>query len=143
MSPGNPGQAGPRVPVIRHFIACERIDRTPDGKHCSLINVVHAIRPAAGDTYPLLRPLLCFFVQMTDGQGRHSFQLEMVFLDSQLGETTIHTTPPVSLDLGQDPVAVQVWPVRLRNLPFQRPGLYEFRLFCDGKEVAREPILLR
>jgi hypothetical protein len=31
----------------------------------------------------------------------------------------------------------------LRNLLFPHPGLYEFRLLCDGREIAREAIRLR
>jgi hypothetical protein len=127
--------------VVRHFIACERIERSPDRRQCSLVNVIHAIQPLPGAPFPRIHPELCLFVQMTDGQGTHSFQLQLVFLDED--ETVIHTTPPVERDLGPDPLVVHGWPLTLRNVPFPRPGVYEFRLMCDGQEVAREAIRLR
>ena len=42
-----------------------------------------------------------------------------------------------------DPLVVHGWSIRLRNLPFARPDLYEFRLVCDGEVLAREPVRLR
>jgi hypothetical protein len=130
-----------RIPVVRHFIACERIERSPDGRHCSLVNVIHAIRPLPGAPYPRVHPALSLYVLLTDGQGRHSFQVQLVILEEE--ETVIHTTPPIERDLGPDPLAVHGWPLTLRNVPFPRPGVYEFRLLCDGSEIAREPIRLR
>jgi hypothetical protein len=141
MDPGGAKRPGSRIPVVRHFIACERIERSPDRRQCSLVNVIHAIQPLPGAPYPRIHPELCLFVQMTDGQGRHSFQLQLVFLDED--ETVIHTTPPIERDLGPDPLVIHGWPLTLRNVPFPRPGVYEFRLMCDGREIAREPIRLR
>ena len=42
-----------------------------------------------------------------------------------------------------DNYVVHVYPFRLKNVRFQREGLYEFRLLCDGQVIARETILLR
>src|SRR5262249_34239382 len=139
MSPGNTNQPGCRIPVVRHLIACERIERSPDRRQYSLVNVIHAIRSLPGAPYSRIHPELCLFLMMTDGQGRHSFQVQLVFLDD---ETVIHTTPPIERDLGPDPLVVHGWPLTLRNVPFPRPGVYEFRLMSDGREIAREPIRL-
>lgn len=129
-----------RVPVVRHFIACERIDTSADGAQFSLVNVIHAIRPLPGAAYPRIHPQLCLFAQMTDGRGSHSLHLQLVFLDD---ERSTYTSKPVILDLGNDPLVVHGWPMRLRNLFFERAGLYEFRLMCSGQVIAREPIVLR
>jgi hypothetical protein len=141
MSPSEPTGSGLRAPVIRHFIACERVEVSEDGKQCSLVNLIHAIRPSPGAEYPLIHPELCLFVQLTDGRGAHAFQVQLVLLEEE--ETTIRTTGFILRDLGQDPLAVYGWPLRLQNVVFPRPGLYEFRLLCDGRETARQPILLR
>jgi hypothetical protein len=132
-----------RKPVVRHFIACERVEWSPDGRHYSLRNLISAIRPLPGTTYPRIHPELYLFAVLTDGQGRLPFSVQLVTWDQQGQEQSIYTSPSVILDLGQDPLAVHGWPIRLRNLPFDRPGLYEFRLRCDGEIMAREPILLR
>jgi hypothetical protein len=141
MNPNNAAQAGSRIPVVRHLIACERIERSADKRQYSLVNVIHAIRPSPGAPYPRIHPELCLFVQLTDGRGKHTFQLQLVLLDED--ETVLHTTPPVERDLGPDPLVVHGWPLTLRNILFPRPGVYEFRLLCDGREIARESIRLR
>ena len=140
MSPDKPTGPSSHFPVVRHFIACERIQRSPDGRQYSLLNLVHVIRPSEGAEYPYRRDELCFFVQMTDGRGTNSFQLQLVILEDE--ETTNRTTPGIARDLGPNPIAVHGWSLTLRNILFPRAGLYEFRLLCNGHEIAREPILL-
>src|SRR5207245_1427634 len=98
----------------------ERIERSPDRRQYSLVKVIHAIQPLPGAPYPRIHPQMCLFVMMTDGQGVHSFQLQLVFLDD--GETVIHTTPSIPRDFGLDPLAVHGWPIRLTNVPFPQPG---------------------
>jgi hypothetical protein len=114
---------GSLCPVVRHFIACGRIDVV--GQQCSLVNLIHAIEPLPGAAYPHI----------------HSFQVQLVLLEAD--ETLVYTSPAFSRDLGGDPLAVHGQRITLRNLLFPRASLYEFRLFCDGVEIAREPILLR
>jgi hypothetical protein len=112
----------------------------PGGAQYSLVNVIYAIKPLPGLSYPRIHPELWLFVQMTDGRGSHSFRIELIFLDDQ---RSTYTSGPVTLDLGDDPLIVHGWPIRLKNLLLQRPGLYEFHLLCDGQVIAREPIVLR
>jgi hypothetical protein len=132
-----------RRPVVRHFIACERVERSQDRRHFTLHRLIHAIRPLPGATYPRIHPELSLFAMMTDGQGRLPFTVQIVMWDDPLVERVIYTTATVTLDLGQDPLFVHGWPIRLRNLPFARPDVYEFRLVCDGEVLAREPVRLR
>jgi hypothetical protein len=79
MFPDSAQRLGSRVPVVRHFIACERIDRSPDRRQYSLVNVIHAIRPLPGASYPRIYSELVLFLMMTDGQGRHSFSCNSCF----------------------------------------------------------------
>jgi hypothetical protein len=141
MSPGQSAESSFRIPVVRHFIACERIEHSPGSRNVGLYNLIHAIRPASDAIYPLIRRNLCLYVLLTDGSGRLPFQVRLMFIEEE--ETEIYTTPPLSRDLGSNPLAVMGWPLVLRNVPFPQPGLYEFRLLCAGQEIAREPIVLR
>ncbi len=56
-----------RKPVVRHFIACERIEQSQDGRQYSLINTVHALKLLPGAAYPQILPEIALFVQMSDG----------------------------------------------------------------------------
>ena len=125
--------------MVRHFIACDDIDSASTGKY-SLHNVIYAVRLLPGAAYPQIHPMICLFVHMTNGRGSHSFQIELVFADD---EQSTYISDLVTMNLGDDPLAVYGWPIRLRNLLFPHPGSYEFRLLCDGQVIAREPILLR
>lgn len=129
-----------RIPVIRHFIACERIDTKAGSGQYSLINIIHAIKPLPATGYPRIQPLLGLFAHLTDGRGSHPFQIQQVSADY---EQSTYTSAPVILDLGKDPLIVHGWPIRLKNVFFPHAGLYEFRLLCDGQVIAREAIVLR
>jgi hypothetical protein len=79
---------------------------------------------------------------MTDGQGTHEFGVELVYWDGGTQRST-WTSHRVKLDLGQDPLIVHGWPIRLRNIPFAHPGDYDFVLWCDAEVIARETIHVR
>jgi hypothetical protein len=130
-----------RIPVVRHFVACERIDTSADRKQYSLVDVIHVIKPLpdAQPAYPRIHPSLWLFVQMSDGRGSHTFRIQLVFD----GDKSTYASSPVILDLGNDPLTVHGWPIHLKNLLFQRPGLYEFLLLCDEQVIATESIVLR
>jgi len=131
-----------RKPVVRHFLVCERLDISPDGRHVSLVNVIYAIRPVVGvpHAYPRVHPELWVFAQMSDAHGVFNLSVELVRSDD---EESIFRTPPVRLNFGSDPLAVRGWSKQMLNIPFHQPGLYEFGLLCDEQIIAREPILLK
>jgi hypothetical protein len=143
MADGNFQQSIFRMPVVRHFIACERIETAAGGSRYTLANVIHAIKPVPEAVYPCIHPQLSLFVQMTDGRGKLSFRVQLIFLDVLDEEKSTHTSAPVILDLGNDPLIVHGWPIRLKNVLFERPGLYEFRLLCGAHVIAREAMVLR
>jgi hypothetical protein len=74
-----------RIPAVRHFIACERIETALGSpqKEYSLHNVIHAIRLWGRRIYPHIHPLLSLFAQMTNGRGSHSFQIQKIHLDDE------------------------------------------------------------
>jgi hypothetical protein len=129
-------------PVARHFVACERIDRSQDGAHTTLTNIVHVIRPLPGHGYPRIHPELAAFAMLTNGRGTHTITVELV---TGVGPTArrVHQAQSVTIDLGDDPLTVHGFPIRLRTLPFPHPGQYELVLICDGEPIAHELIELR
>jgi hypothetical protein len=106
------------------------------------MNVFHAVHPQQGADYPCIRPEMCLFIMMTEGTGTHDFRVEVVTWEDD-EETSIWLTRQATMELGQDPLHVFGWLFWLHELVFPHPGLYEFRLLCDGQIVAREPIRLR
>jgi hypothetical protein len=140
MSNSDSPQTDFRIPVVRHFIACEKVEKSNDGTLRSLINLIDVIEFAPGKSWPHILPQLCLFARLTDGRGKHSFQIQMV---SYPDAESTRTTKSVMMDFEDDPLEIRRCVFRLNNVEFRGPGLYEFRLMCNGREIARESILLR
>ena len=130
-----------QIPIVRHFIACEQLQISPEGRY-SLFNLIHAIHPIEGATYPRIHPEIVLFALLTDGNGEHEFYVEVIYWSDGEQQST-WKTKIVKLDLGNNPLHVHGWPIRLKNVLFSQPGQYDFVLWCDGSEIARETILLR
>ena len=132
-----------RLPSVRHFIACRAVITDPNRHVYSLEEIIYLIRPAPGESFPLLLPEMYLFAILSDARGTHEFWVQVLTWDAAGEEIAVWKTITVRHALGQDPLTVFGWPIRLRNLRFEHPGLYEFRLWCDGTPIASEPILLR
>lgn len=130
------------IPEVRHFLACEDITAVPGALRFTLVNVFQVLKPQPGDTFPLEQPQTCLYTVLANGRGTHTFAVELVFGVGP-NEVTIGTSPGLQRDLGQDPLVVHGFPLRLPSIRFDRPGQYEFRLLCDGQLIARELIEVR
>jgi hypothetical protein len=124
------------IPEVRHFLVCEDVTPSADGRHHTLTNVFQVIVPRAGDRFPLLRPRTWLYAILTNGRGAHTFALELV-RGVGPAETAIVRSGTVTRDMGQDPLVIHGLPLSLANLVFTRPGQYEFRLLCDERVIAR------
>ena len=109
----------------------------------TLHNVINSFILREGALFPHYQPEIALYAVFTDGRGRHTIHVELVTWDESGQEETLFQTRSVVVELGSDPLAVRGWPVRLRDLRFPRPGLYEFRLCSADEILAREPILWR
>lgn len=106
------------------LIADSAIKEERTGK-ISLIGIFEQIR---APEFPVLHATLSVYVKMTDAQGAYNIVLELVRLDDavRIGEArgVLHA---------RDRMAASELVFRLQNLVFEVEGLYEFRLFSDGR----------
>lgn len=118
--------ASVQPPVVRYFIACTgvRCDTAIQPNRYTIENPFYALRPPPGVGYPFRAEELWLFCQFSDATGRHPFQVDL----SWDVETYVQQLHAFNVDFGTDRLAVQNFAVRLRNVPFLRPGVYEFRL---------------
>jgi hypothetical protein len=98
--------------------------------------------PPAGAASPHRHPQIHLFALLTDGIGQIPLVLQIVVWEGA-EERSIYTSEEVIIDFGTDPLKLPVWRIRLRNVPFEHPGLYEFYLLYRGEIIAHEPLLLR
>jgi hypothetical protein len=127
--------------MVWHFVACREIAHDADGS-VTLRQLVHAILPAPGESYPCIRERLALYALLTNGRGRHEIALEPTRFERGQ-EISVLKTGARTVDLGSDPLAVIGMPMPLRNVIFQEAGQYTFHLICDGKAIAEEKLLLK
>jgi hypothetical protein len=130
-------------PRARHFIPCHAV-LTDSNRHAySLQGVIYLVQPAAGDSFPILLSELALFAVLSNGHGDYELFVQIVTWDPTGTEVEVWQTSKVNLDLGKDPLTVHGWPIRLRKIVFENPGLYEFRLICDGAILTQTEVLVR
>jgi hypothetical protein len=133
MSNGKASGEGGRVPQVRYFIPCDRVERRHGGDAYSLTRVRHEIPNPVGSPFPRLYAELWFYLQLTDGTGSHALQIQQVCLRDQ---ERIFRWPSFTVDMGTDPTAVHEWPLRLSQVVFWEPGQCEFLLYCGNRQFA-------
>lgn len=130
------------VPVAWHFIPCLGIETSPNSRHVTVRELVHTIRPLGHEGYPCIRDAITLFAVLTNGRGSHRFTLDLVRFD--LGQDVVAWNGPSRVvDMGDDPLAVHGMPIPVRDLVFEVPGRYVFRLHCDGKVIAEAHVHLK
>lgn len=121
------------LPVCRHFIACERIEQTAD-RAITLHRLSSRVVPRPGESFPLARQGQCFLGVLASGKGQHTCWVEY-WGGVGPSELLIWTSPLGTIEMGSDPLALRIVTFRF-DLKFDTPGQFEFRLMCDGRQLA-------
>jgi hypothetical protein len=133
--------ASPPRPVVRSLILCEEV--VPDAANpnrVSLMHVISAIGPVAGATYPVIRPRLGVFAQLTACRGQGPIWVELRQADT---DRVVFRSRSQSVRFPDDPLAVNGATIRLRNLVFPVPGLYWVQLWFDNTVIGVTPLRLK
>jgi hypothetical protein len=129
------------IPVVRYFVPCLEIVVTPDRRDVTLRSLIHTILRLPGEPFPCIRERMALYALLANGRGEHEFEVELVVFDQ--GTEHSRRRPGPRLDLGQDPAVVHGLPISLKNVIFDRPGQYTFRLLCDGRPIAEAHVEVR
>jgi hypothetical protein len=101
-------------------------------------NPFFALRPPPGIAYPFRAEELWLFCQFSDATGRHRFLVDLSW-DVDREVRHIHT---FNVDFGTDRLSVRNYALRLKSVPFRRPGVYEFRLSTATTILAQTAVRL-
>lgn len=116
----------------RHLLVCQQLHHDPfqAGASYSLRGLIVFLQPKDDIGYPLVAESLVPFAQVFGGAGRFEFWVELLLLGDDDAEEHVATFGPTTglVRGGQfvDALTIPLW-----NVPFPRPGLYEFRLRRD------------
>ncbi len=127
------------LPIVRHLIACEDIQRGSSPERFTLVQVITRIRSLDPVPFPLHYHELCFIAICTACRGPARAQLRI--LEEESG-VPIYTSPIWPADLPNDPLQVAGLPFRIRNLTFPQAGWYQAQLWDNGVFWAEEPLRL-
>lgn len=105
---------------------CRRPNPVDAAYREAILRVVFALRPVPGATYPFRLPELHVFVQVAGGVGTFALEVELYRMEAD---------PSVEFQF-EDRVAGYSFFRGFRTIPFERVGLYEFRLFARMTRTA-------
>jgi hypothetical protein len=126
-------------PVVRHILVCDDVLRNPENpSKIDIQGLVSSIQ-ALGD-FPILVPLLCVFVQFTNGRGIGRVQVAIRLADS---EGLVSGSKSHSVKFPFNPLTVHGITFRLLDCIFTQSGLYHIEFCVDEKPIAVEPLLVR
>lgn len=114
-------------PTVRHLIVCRRPHPVDAAHREAILRVVFALRPPAGANYPFRLPELHVFAQVAGGVGTFAFDVELFRMDTD--PVLVSAAEPIDLTF-QDRVVAYSFFRGFAAIPFERAGLYEFRLFA-------------
>ena len=126
-------------PIVRQFIPCAavRCDITVTPNRYTLEDPFFAVQPPDRG-YPFRVQELGLFAQFTDATGAHEMIIELCW-DA---DTEVRALHRFRVELGADRLGVRNYAIRLKNVPFTKPGVYEFRLREGSKVLAQAAVRL-
>jgi hypothetical protein len=120
-------------PIVRLVLPCDAASHDPAAGRITLTNPI----AVASHTAPFDVPELWVYTPLTAGVGtfRLSVDLRQVYDDGTppgaVGRSEVrHLTFP-----GANQLNVYDVPFRMTNVPFDEPGLYEFRVLSDDDQL--------
>src|SRR5437879_4877699 len=106
------------LPVVRHLIACEDIQRGTSPERFTLVQVITRIRSLDPVPFPLLFREVCLLALCTGCRGQGRVRLRVA--EEESGVIT-YTSGGWPVTFGNDPLQVIGFPFRIRDLTFPRP----------------------
>lgn len=116
------------MPTVRHFLVCRKFFPVDASYSEVMMRVVFGLRPPPGRRYPIREKELHTFVQLVGGAGTFEFSAELFRMDLD-PVSVAPASPPVEFEF-TDRIAAYSFDRSFSNVPFERAGLYEFRLFA-------------
>ena len=132
MPVSNPSR-GPELPrpVLQAMLVCDQAIREAETNKVTLVGIIHRI---LGLEFPLLwsRPTTVY-ARVTDAEGEYAIGLELIRLEDEQTIGRVDSTATLPDRMASHEIIFNLD----GGLLFERPGIYEFRLFADGRPLGR------
>ena len=131
------------LPTARISVVCRAAVPNADGSW-TLHEPLSTITPNRGGKKGYRLPSVWVYSQLSDGDGVFNLSVEMWTRDTG---SLFEKAPVVRSDVTRQTfphrLTVVEYGVEFTEVPFPRPGLYEFRVLADGRAVGDNPAFLR
>ncbi len=124
------------LPIVRHLIACEDIQKGSSPERFTLVNVITRIRSLDTTPFPLLYRELCILAMCTECRGQARVQIQIV---EAVSEDLCRESRIWTVTFPNDPLQVVGFPFRIGPIRFPQPGTYLVRLLYNDVTLAEEP----
>jgi len=130
-----PDRVDQPVPEVLTFLLAEVVHQDPDNGKFSALGI-HKIIGAP--SFPLYRPTMVVYVELTDGRGKTALELRLVDVD-EIFEPVFALE--ASVDFADNPNEIIETVFNQAGVTFPEPGEYRLQLFGSG-QLLRERRLL-
>lgn len=132
-------------PTVRLLFPCEKAERHPQTNHTIIYNPLAVAALPVGMTYPIDVEELWVFTQLSEGVGLFHLSVEMrQVYDGNRADRPVGRSEVLALVFpGANQLNVYDVEFRMTNVPFDEPGLYEFRLMSGDDGLQGQTAILR
>lgn len=130
-------------PTVRLLFPCQQADHNRNENRVLILNPLSVTGNPPGEPFPLDVGTIWVYAQVTDGVGRFALSVEMrrVYDDETPAEVISTSGAEVRDFPGGGQLNVEDVAFQMTDVPIDAPGLYEFRLLADGRELDGAAIL--
>jgi len=123
-------------PSVKAILICDDIIHEAITNKKSLIGIFEDVHVAR---FPCRYPRIAVYVNLTDAHGTYRLEIKLA---STADGTTIGSgaTPEVEID---SPLRTCEFAIKIQNLVFPKPGLYEFQVFANEELLATKSFNVR
>jgi hypothetical protein len=104
--------------------------------------IIYAVRPKQGHTYPLWQRPFFVLSLITNLHGVCRFHMELRLEDLEK-DVLVQATDEFEVDLGNDPLQVQPVSIMIKAAKLPRAGVYRVKFVCDEETLANAIIHAR
>jgi hypothetical protein len=125
------------LPIVRLLFACDWAERDEVDEKWLLKNPWAVVSLPQGASFPFDAEEIWLYAQFAEGVGEFQLAVEIRQLRDDGSVKTIQRSAPVEADFaGGNQLTVVDLGIRMTNVPFDEPGLYQFRVMANYAELS-------
>lgn len=133
------------LPIVRLLVPCQEAHHDADSGEVVILNPWAVMGPPDGTGFPFDADEIWVYAQVTDGVGTFGLAVEVrQVYDDDRPDRAVGRGGAVTLAFpGGSQLAVYDVAFRITAVPFDEPGLYEFRVLAGDEALEGHTVTIR